>query len=112
LARAIDKNVADHKGDKRAGFIVLLIDNDAGNREKVAAFAKEHAISIPMTIALEGSRGPRAYRLHADVPITVLAYERKTVKANFALVAAAPSDEAAQAKEVADILAAADKALE
>ena len=111
LVRAIDKNVAANKDDRRAGFVVVLQDNNAENKNKVAAFAKKHEVSIPMTLALEGSKGPRAYKLHPDVPITVLAYKGKRVKANVALAAAAPSDAEAQAKEVAEVIAAADKAL-
>ena len=112
LAKAIDKNVAERKAEDRRGFVVLLDDNSAENREKVAAFARKHSISLPLTIAPEGPKGPRAYKIHPDAPITVLIYKGKRVRANSVLAAPAPTDEQAQAKEVAAILAAADKALE
>jgi len=110
LVRAIDKSVADNADDKRTGFVVLLDDNTAENQEKVAAFAKQHEVAIPMTIAPEGAKGPGAYKINPEVPVTVLAYKGKKVKANFALPA--PGDEEAQAKEAADLIAAADKAFE
>ncbi len=102
--------MADNKGDKRTGFIVLLADNNSDNQAKAAAFAKQHQIVLPLTIAADGSKGPGSYKLNPDVPVTALLYKGKKVKANFAL--AAPGDKEAQAKEVADLIAAADKAFE
>jgi len=112
LVKAIDKNVAANKADRRTGFVVLLDDNNAENGEKVAAFAKKHSLSLPLTLALEGHKGPKAYNIHPDAPITVLVYKGKKVRANSVLAAPAPTDDQAQAKEVAAIIAAADKALE
>ena len=110
LVKAIDKNVAENKGDNRTAFVVLLDENSDGNRKKLAELAKANSISVPLTIAADGAKGPGAYKLNPDVPITVLVSKRNSVKANFALTDPAPKDDAAKAKEVADILAAADKA--
>lgn len=109
VARAIDKDVAEAT-DKRTGFIVLLADNNPDNQAKVAAFAKQHQIALPMTIATEGSKGPQAYKLNPEVPITALLYKGKKVGANLALAGTAPADEAAQSKEAAGVVAAAEQA--
>jgi len=69
LAKAIETNVAANKGDRRSAFFVLLIDNNAENQEKVAAFADKRGVTLPMTIALEGSKGPGAYKLNPDDPL-------------------------------------------
>ncbi len=110
LAKAIETNVAENKGDKRSAFFVLLTDNNAENQKQVAAFAEKRGATLPMTIALDGSKGPGAYKLNPDVPLTVLLYKGKKVKANFALPAA--SDDEAQAKEAAAIVAAAGEAFQ
>lgn len=109
LAKAIDKFVAENKEKRAASFIVLLDENTEANREKLAEFAKKHELATPLTIALEGAKGPGAYKLNAEVPITVLVSKKNKVQANFALAASA--DEEARKKEVADILAAAAKML-
>ncbi len=109
LAKAIDKFVADNKEKRAASFVVILDDNNAANQEKVAEFAKKNELAVPLTIALEGAKGPGAYNLNPEVPITVLASRKNRVVANFALAASA--DEEAQKKEAAEILAAAAKML-
>jgi len=110
LVKAIDAFVSENKSQRMTGFVVLLAENNGENKAKLVALAKTHDISIPLTLAVEGAKGPGAYKLHPDVPVTVLAAKSKKVEANFALAAAADAD--AQKKEAADILAAAKKLLD
>jgi len=109
LAKATDKFVADNKEKRAAAYVVLLDDNTEANQAKLAEFAKKYDLAVPLTIALEGAKGPDAYKLNPGVPITVLVVKKNKVQANFALAASA--DDAAQKKEIDDILAAAAKAL-
>jgi hypothetical protein len=111
LAKAIDKFVAEHKKDQMKSFVVLLDENTQDNQKQLTAFAAKHALSIPLTIAIDGKPGPRAYKLNPDVPITILATRRNSVRNQFALTDPGPSDAEAQAKEVAAILAAAQELL-
>ncbi len=109
LAKGIDKFVADNKEKRAASFIVLLEENNSSNQAAAAEFAKKNEAATPLTIAVDGAKGPASYKLNAEVPITVLASRKNKVQANFALAASA--DEEAQKKELADILAAAAKML-
>jgi len=109
LAKAIDKFVADNKEKGAASFVVLLDENNEGSQAKLTEVAKKNGLTIPLTIAGDGAKGPGAYKLNPDVPITVLVSRKNKVQANFALAASAGED--AQKKEVADILAAAAKVL-
>lgn len=112
LVKAIDKFVADHKDDRMAAFVVLLDENTEANQKKLEAIAEEQRVTIPLTIAMAGKKGPGGYELNPEVPITVLVANRNVVRANVALAGPAPSDEKAQAKEVEDVLAAAQAVLE
>ena len=107
LVKAIDTFVAQHKKQQMRAFVVLLDTNNAENRAKLAAFASKHGIAIPLTMAINGAKGPPAYRLNPQVATTVLVARRNVVRAIFALAGPPPEDGEAQAKEVDDILAAA-----
>ena len=111
LVKAIDKFVADNKSKRMVGLVVLLDENNEANRKKLEELAESNKIAIPLTIAVDGAKGPGAYTLNAKVPITVLVSRRNRVKANFALTDPAPKDEEAQKKEAAPILAAAERML-
>ncbi|MBM4035950.1 MAG: hypothetical protein FJ291_29785 [Planctomycetes bacterium] len=109
LVKAIDKFVADNKEKRAASFVVLLDENNDANQAKLAELAKKNDVATPLTISVEGAKGPGSYKLNAEVPITVLVSKKNKVHANFALAASA--DEEAQKKEAAAILAAAEKML-
>lgn len=110
LVKAIDKFVADNKEKRAAAYVVLLAENNAANQAKLADLAKNEGLSVPLTLPADGAAGPPSYKLHAEVPITVLVAKKNRVEANFAL--AATADEEAQKKELSNILAAAAKVLE
>jgi len=110
LAKAIDKFVADNKEKRAVAFVVLLDEDNEGNQAKLAAVAKKNDLTIPLTLAGDGAKGPAAYKLNAEVPITVLVARRNKVQANFAL--AATADEEAQKKEISEVLAAAAKLIQ
>lgn len=109
LVKAADKFVAENKEKRAASYLVLLDANSEANRAKLADLAKREEIATPLTIAVDGAKGPGAYKLNPEVAITVLLSRRNRVVANFVLAPSA--DEEARKKEVADILAAAAKML-
>lgn len=110
LVKAIDKFVAANKEKRAAAYVVVLAENNEANQAQLAELAKKEGLSVPLTLALEGAQGPKSYKLHPEVPITVLVAKKNRVQANFALAAAA--DEEAQKREISGILAAAAKVLE
>ena len=109
LVKDVDKYVADHTKERMGAYVVMLEENSEANQQKLAEFAKTNGVSIPLTIALEGSKGPSAYQINADIPITVLLSKRNKVEANVAFPADAPKEADAQKQEVAQVLATADK---
>jgi alkanesulfonate monooxygenase SsuD/methylene tetrahydromethanopterin reductase-like flavin-dependent oxidoreductase (luciferase family) len=111
LVKAIDRFVAANRARQMAGFVVLLGENDEEARAKLAELAKSEGIALPLTIALEGPKGPVDYRLDPAAPITVLLSRRDVVMANFALADPPPKDEAALKAECDRILTRAAKVL-
>jgi len=104
LVKAIDSFVAAKKSQRVVGFVVLLADDTAASRQALADLAKANGIAMPLTLALEGAKGPAAYKIHPKASITVLASRAGIVRANFALGEPPPGDAAAQEKETARIL--------
>ncbi len=104
LAKAIDKFVAANKAKQMAAFVVLLGENSEENRAKLADLAKAEGLAIPLTLALEGAKGPADYKLNPEAALTVLLSRRDMVLANFALANPPPKDEAGQKGEVSRIL--------
>jgi hypothetical protein len=110
LVKATDKFAADNKEKRMAGVVVLLAENSEANQAKLAELDKKEGLNVPLTVAVDGAKGPGVYKLNADVPITVLVVRKNKVQANFAL--AATADEEAQKKEISEVLAAAAKMIE
>ncbi|MFW6162972.1 MAG: hypothetical protein ACODAJ_09400 [Planctomycetota bacterium] len=109
LAKAVDEFVAEHKDDGARAFIVLLAENNNANQKVLTTLAEEDDISIPLTLPANG-RDPGGFRLNKDVPLTVLCYRGKKVTANFAF-GDPPDEVAAQEKQIADVIAAAEALL-
>lgn len=79
LAPAVDQFVADNKGKDVRAFVVLLDANTQANRDKLAALAREHKLSIPLTIAADGVKGPKPYNLPASFDTRVVVANRNKV---------------------------------
>ena len=112
LARSANQMVADNADKRMAAFVVLLAENNAANQQKLRDLADKEKIAIPLTIALEGTKGPGAYKLDPKADVTALASRRKKVQANIVLTQPAPADEAACKAQVDQIIAAAKKLLD
>ena len=112
LARSANQMVADNADKRMAAFVVFLAENNAANQQKLRDLADKEKIAIPLTIALEGTKGPGAYKLHPKADVTALASRRKKVQANIVLTQPAPADEAACKAQVDQIIAAAKKLLD
>ncbi|MBM4032041.1 MAG: hypothetical protein FJ291_09675 [Planctomycetes bacterium] len=85
LVKALDKFVCEH-GDKRmAGFVAYLGANSEENREALRKLAKDLSLTIPLTIALDGEKGPGAYKLDGHFDTVVLVCHKDKVERSFIL---------------------------
>lgn len=111
VVKAVDKFVVAHQKERMAGFVVLLAKSSEENLGKLRALAKANSLTIPTGIAFEGAAGPRSYKLNPKVPLLVLAANRDTCKGNFPFGDADPEDTDALAKQIEQILTAAQEML-
>ena len=79
LAPEIQKVVAANKAKGVQAFVVLLDENTKANRDKLAALAKDLELTIPLTIAADGAKGPKSYSLPARFDTLVLVANRNKV---------------------------------
>lgn len=112
LVKAIDKFVADNKDKQMKGFVVLLGQVDEANQQKLRELAEKEKITIPLTLSVNGAKGPGSYKLDAKADVTALVTKGNKVAANFVLTLPAPTDAKAQEAEVAQIIEAAKKLFE
>lgn len=98
LIKRVDEMLSDNKGMK--AFVVALGDQ-AAFEEKLAKIAEENGITnVPLTVAVDGSNGPKRYKLDKDTKTTVLYYSKKTVKKAWALDEVTEADIEAVVKAV------------
>ncbi|HPD14816.1 MAG TPA: hypothetical protein PLE19_07695 [Planctomycetota bacterium] len=109
LVKAVDKFVADHKEQRAAAFAVLLGEDNAANREALTKLAADHKLSIPLTIAADGAKGPSAYKLDSACATLALVANKNKVEAAFTVKCDAASCDNAQCSPAADVVAAADR---
>lgn len=105
LVKKIDVFVKENQEKEMAAFVVFLEEDRAKLEPKLKELAEKEQLLIPLTFAIDGAKGPKAYKLHQDVKTTVLVYKEKKVNANFAL-------QKVEKEDVEKILAAAKKMLE
>ena len=85
LVKAIDRSVADNKAARMAGFVVLLGENSEANRAGLTKLATDLGLTIPLTIAADGAKGPAAYGLDGHFDTLVLVSNRNKVLDSVAL---------------------------
>jgi hypothetical protein len=113
VAAAVDKLVAANKQARLAGFVVLLGENNKANRERLAGLAREHKLTIPLTIAADGADGPKAYNLaEREFDTLVLATHRNRVRSTHRVVAKCGTCTSTCGNQIADITTAGRKLLE
>ena len=84
LAKQIDEKVAENKGKKMAGFVVVLTEDPDAAAPKLEEIAKAKDIeNVPLTI-FDGEAGPPSYKIAQDADVTVLMWKGLEVKANHA----------------------------
>jgi ribosomal protein L30E len=81
LIQQIDQEVAAHKDDKLAAFVVLLSENPGEQKSKLKQIASEKKIQhVPLTV-YEGTDSPLGYNVKQEAAVNVMLWEG-VVKAN------------------------------
>jgi hypothetical protein len=101
LVRGLDRAVAEHKKARLRAWVTFLHADHSTFDPEVVAWARKHALrNVPLAV-FEDVEGPPAYRLHAEVDVTVLLSVKQKVVKNFAFRAGELTD-----ARVKDVLAA------
>ncbi len=81
LVKQIDNVVAKNEDKKMAAFVVMLTNDQAGTESKLKAVAEKQKIeNVPLTV-FDGVKGPSGYKISADADVTVMMWEKGSVKA-------------------------------
>ena len=104
LAKTVDKLVTDNKAKRLRAFVVLLGENSEANRAALAALAKDHNLTIPLTIAADGAKGPKGYTLPKDFDTLVLVSHRNKVHNTITVNCAKETCGCTKCAKVADVL--------
>ncbi|MBX9583993.1 MAG: hypothetical protein K2X87_27145 [Gemmataceae bacterium] len=82
LVKKLDAAAVAHADQKFQPVVVLLSDDEKAD-QKLKEFADKEGVK-KVVFGVEGPTGPSAYKLAKDADVTVILYQKKTVKRNFA----------------------------
>ena len=82
LVKKIDAATADNKSCRMGSFVVFLSD-DEGLEKKLKELADKEKISTTV-LSIDNPAGPKAYGVSKDADVTVVLYNQRNVKANYA----------------------------
>lgn len=69
--------------DKKVGAFVVLLTDDEKAEDKLKELAEKENLK-KVVLLLDNPAGPKEYHIAKDADVTVLLYEKKEVKKNFA----------------------------
>ncbi len=85
LVKELDTVVGKNSEKKMAAFVVLLTDKPDSQEKQLTELAAKHDIkNIPLTV-FDGPAGPPEYKIAKDAEVTVMMWNKSSVKANTAL---------------------------
>jgi hypothetical protein len=82
LVKKIDEATAKNRSARMGSFVVFL-NNDEGMEDKLKQLAKKEGLKFTV-LALDNPAGPSGYDIPKDADVTVVLYNRRVVKANYA----------------------------
>ena len=82
LVKKIDEETAKHKDAKMGSFVVFLSD-DEGLENKLKELAKKDKLDH-IVLTIDNPAGPPKYKVAKDAEVTVVLYNQRKVKANYA----------------------------
>ena len=83
LVKKIDAVTADNSKNRMGSFVVFLNDEE-GFTKKLSELAKKEGLKECVLSVVDNKAGPPGYGIEKDADITVVLYDRRTVKANHA----------------------------
>jgi hypothetical protein len=100
LVKKIDAETVKHKSDRMGSFVVFLSD-DEKLQDQLKILADKQGIKR-CVLTIDNPAGPGPYKVAKDADVTVVFYESRTVKANYAFKKGELDDKAIE-RIVADI---------
>jgi len=82
LVKKLDAETGKNKSARMGSFVVFL-SNDEGMEEKLKDLAKKEGLKN-IILTLDNPAGPRGYKVTKEADVTVVLYNQRTVKANYA----------------------------
>ena len=83
LVKKID--AANQKNTKaRMGSFVVFCNDDEKMEEKLKELAKKEGLKKTILTLVDRKAGPPGYKLHPDADVTVVLYNKRSTKAEFA----------------------------
>lgn len=85
LVKKVDAATKSNSSAKMGSFVVFLAsDDDAKKMEtSLAEYAKKENLNS-VVLAIDNVAGPQGYNIDKDAEVTVVLYNKRTVKANYA----------------------------
>src|SRR5438552_5319610 len=91
LVKKIDEATAKNKGCRMGSFVVFCSDEEGLEGKLKDLATKEKLENIVFTI--DNPQGPQQYKVAKDADVTVVLYDKRKVKANFAFKKGEMKDE-------------------
>lgn len=82
LVKKIDAATVDHSKQHMGSFVVFCND-DEGLKEKLKDLAKKEKLQ-DIILTIDQPTGPEKYKISKDADVTVILYDNRVVKANYA----------------------------
>jgi pantothenate kinase len=107
LVKKIDAATKENSSAKMGSFVVFLANDDDAKKMETSLpeFAKKENIKS-LVLAIDNVAGPQGYNIAKDADITVVLYNKRTVKANHVFRKGELNDKAIEAivKDIPKIL--------
>ena len=82
LVKKLDEATASNRSCSMGSFIVFCSDEE-GLEQKLKDLAKKEGLK-KIVLTIDNPSGPRGYDVNKEADVTVVLYNQKTVKANYA----------------------------
>jgi hypothetical protein len=83
LIKKLDELTAANSKADMGSFAVYLTDDTEGYTKKLQAMAKSHGLKH-LILAIDNPAGPEKYNVDKDAELTVVLYNKREIKANYA----------------------------